>query len=125
MEGLLQALKFPDAAKQRRVCELVGREAKRAGGRVEWRESWLLHWQGLSLDREGVHYQAFLDEAYDALFVESHRARAALLATGESPLTHSTGSDDPSETILTATEFCDRLTRIRARMSRSVGRPGG
>jgi len=40
----------------------------------------------------------------------------ALLATGNATLTHSIGKSKQNETVLTKTEFCSRLTKIRSRL---------
>lgn len=37
----------------------------------------------------------------------------ALRASGNSVLTHSIGKTDPRKTVLTAKEFCSRLTELR------------
>jgi hypothetical protein len=38
-----------------------------------------------------------------------------LAATGDAELVHTLGTEDPTETILTPTEFCTRLRRLRGR----------
>ena len=42
--------------------------------------------------------------------------KKALLASGNATLTHSIGKRKESDTILTAKEFCSRLTAIRQRL---------
>lgn len=112
MEGLLQGLKWEDPERQRRVFGLSGREAKKAGD-PSWRETRTLYWQGVPMDREGPGYQALLDDVYRALHEQSHRFRAALELTGERPLRHSSGSNDPTKTVLTRDEFVGRLYHLR------------
>lgn len=116
MEGLLQSLKFDNAATQIRICQLVGFEAKKAGGNKllkDWKIDQRLFWQGYSFDRHGDKYQLFLNEIY--LAVSRNVAfREALMATGEAHLSHSIGKDNPRETILTKEEFCGRLLVLRA-----------
>lgn len=121
MEGLLQSLKFSDAVEQRRVCGLAGRDARKMGSTVEWRENWMLYWDGEPIARDSKAYQALLDEAYLALFSQNRRAATALVATGDAVLTHSIGSHDSTDTILTAQEFCERLTGIRSNLVGGVG----
>ena len=53
-----------------------------------------------------------LDRAYYELSKNTGFAKA-LLATGNSTLTHSLGKKDPHRTILTEKEFCDRLYKVR------------
>lgn len=117
MEGLLQGLKHEDVADQRRVHGLWGGAAKRGAKGRQRGPGQPLWWLGTPIDRFGPAYQAFLDEAYDALFTQSGEARAALLATGTAPLVHTIGKTDPTATILTVDEFCARLTAIRGRLA--------
>jgi predicted NAD-dependent protein-ADP-ribosyltransferase YbiA (DUF1768 family) len=116
MEGLLQSFKIEDAAEQVRVCGLAGGEAQGRGRQYDWQQSGLLWWRGAPVDRLSDAYQALLDRAYDALFAQSSKFRNALAATGGAQLNHALGSADPTETILTADEFCERLERLRARL---------
>lgn len=114
MEGFLQSLKFDVAEDQRRICGLKPQHARALGRRRRWRAfggPWHL---GAPVGRLSADYQQLLDRAYDALFAQSEEFRAALAATGDAPLTHPLGRDDPMETILTTTEFCSRLDRLRA-----------
>lgn len=114
MEGFLQSLKAEDAAEQRALCALSGGEARGRGQRHDWRQSGTLWWRGEPIDRLSDAYQALLDRAYEAMFAQSAKFRAALEVTGDAPLTHSIGKDDPTETILTGEEFISRLVRLRA-----------
>jgi predicted NAD-dependent protein-ADP-ribosyltransferase YbiA (DUF1768 family) len=116
MEGLLQSFKVEDAAEQAEICALSGGEAQGRGRRHDWSQSGTLFWRGEPFDRLSDEYQELLDRAYDALFAQSSKFRSALAATGEARLTHALGSDDPTETILTAQEFCSRLELLRARL---------
>jgi predicted NAD-dependent protein-ADP-ribosyltransferase YbiA (DUF1768 family) len=113
MEGFLQGLKLADPQEQRRVCGLVGAEAQDIGRRQDW-SSGTLWWQGQPIDRLSPDYQALLDRAYEALYAQSPRFRAALAATGTQPLSHSIGKSDPCITILTIEELCSRLERLRS-----------
>jgi predicted NAD-dependent protein-ADP-ribosyltransferase YbiA (DUF1768 family) len=116
MEGFLQSLKFSDPEMQRYVCTLVGRRAKFKGKKKKWKRTGKLFWQGKEIDRFSDEYQLLLDRAFEAMFYRNEAARRALLATGHAVLEHSVGKKDPSETILTRSEFCSRLTRIRERL---------
>lgn len=116
MEGFLQGLKVEDEAEQLRMCGLAGGEAQGRGRQYKWNVEGTLWWRGAAIDRLSDDYQALLDRAYDALFDESAAFRKALAATGDAPLTHSLGKDDPTETILTSHEFISRLERLRGRL---------
>ena len=116
MEGFLQGLKVEDRAEQEHICALSGGEARGRGQQHKWNETGTLWWRGEPVDRLSDAYQALLDRAFEALFAQSKKFRDALAASGEAHLTHSIGKDDPCETILTTSEFCGRLERLRAQL---------
>jgi len=113
MEGLLQSLKVSDVDEQRRICGLPAPHAQNLGRKYDWSITGTLWWNGKAIDRLSDDYQALLDRAFDALFAQSERFRAALAATRTGQLVHTLGKSDPCETILTADEFCSRLLRLR------------
>ena len=117
MEGLLQSFKFSNPEIQKEVCKLIGKQAKFKGKKKKWYKTQTLFWQGKEFKRDSEEYQELLDRAFDALSTNEGYKRA-LLATGNSTLTHSIGKIKQSETVLTRTEFCSRLTRIRDKLQR-------
>ena len=121
MEGFLQSLKFSSPEMQIEVCKLVGKAAKFKGKKKKWWRTQALFWQGKEISRHSEEYQQLLDRAFDAL-AQNTSFQKALLATGDSVLTHSIGKTNPSETVLTRAEFCSRLTRIRRRLREMEGR---
>ncbi|MEO6341036.1 MAG: hypothetical protein ABIO39_13415 [Caulobacteraceae bacterium] len=116
MEGFLQGLKTNDHTAQLEICALTGEAAQKAGRQYAWKHAGVLWWRGEAFDRLSEDYQQLLDRAYAALAEQSQAFKRALLATGDSTLTHSIGQTDPCETILTADEFCMRLMALRARL---------
>ena len=112
MEGLVQSFKFDKFHIQVEVCKLVGLAAKRRGQKRNkaWKRAQKLWWRGVEYDRHGPEYQMLLDRAFGAL-AQNDSFRRALLATGKSTLTHSIGKSDPSDTVLTEREFCNKLER--------------
>lgn len=117
MEGLLQSLHYVETDLQTWICTLVGSEAKKCR-QTWWKDTGKLYWKGKAMLRNGLDYQIFLDDAYNAL-ATNQRFIDALIATGDEDLDHSIGHIDPSETILTVREFCSRLTKIRTRLKSS------
>lgn len=117
MEGLLQSFKFDKPHIQVEVCKLVGIRAKRRGQKRNkaWKQVQKLWWKGKPYDRKSREYQELLDSAFDAL-AQNTSFRGALLASGNSSLTHSIGNSKQSETVLTEREFCSRLEKIRKRL---------
>ena len=119
MEGFLQSLKFSNPEMQKEVCKLVGKAAKFKGKKKKWWRTQTLYWQGTEIPRDSEEYQILLDRAFDAL-AQNNGFRAALLATGNSVLTHSIGKTKITETVLTRQEFCSRLTKIREQLRKEV-----
>ena len=115
MEGWLQSLKFSNPEMQKYICSLVGYAAKRAGKHKNWQRNQTLYWKGVEYDRQSKEYQELLDRAYEALAGNDGFCKA-LLASGDAVLTHSIGRTNPKETILTQSEFCGRLMRLRERI---------
>ena len=115
MEGFLQSLKFSNPDMQKEVCKLVGKAAKFKGKKKKWWRTQTLYWQGVEIARSSQEYQDLLDRAFDPL-AQNNGFRAALLAAGNSVLTHSIGKNKITETVLTRQEFCSRLMKIRERL---------
>ena len=116
MEGFLQSLKFKDTEMQRYVCTLVGKAAKFKGKGKKWWKTQTLYWQGEVYARDSKAYQDLLDRAYAEL-AKNEGFKKALLATGNSTITHSMGKNKQSQTVLTEQEFCSRLMRIRSELT--------
>ena len=119
MEGFLQSLKFSNPEMQKEVCRLVGKAAKFKGKKKKWWRTQTLYWQGIEIPRDSQEYQDLLDRAFNAL-AQNGGFRAALLATGNSVLTHSIGKTKITETVLTRQEFCSRLTKIREELRKEM-----
>ena len=114
-EGLLQSFKFSSIEMQKSVCLLVGRAAKFKGKQKKWWMTQTLHWNGKEYKRDSKEYQELLDRAFEALS-KNDSFRKALLASGDSVLTHEIGKSKESETVLTKREFISRLNKIREKL---------
>ena len=112
MEGFLQSLKYEDSNRQRQICSMKGRNAKRQST-TTWQTDQVVWWRGRAIDRQGTEYQDLLRRAYQAMFNKNDRFRAALMASRGRILYHSHGNIDPFKTILTQEEFCSILMEIR------------
>ena len=115
MEGFLQALKCKNEKTQELVCSFTGIKAKRSGSRKKWFRKQILHWQGVEYKRNSDEYQELLDRAYDALY-ENDGFKRALRASGDAKYKHSIGGRKKAETVLTISEFCSRVTKLRDRL---------
>ena len=112
MEGFLQSLKFESTDMQEHVCTLVGYAAKKKGYGKNWWTKQTLYWRGVPMKRDSKEYQLLLNRAYNQLY-RNTKFKAALEATNGATLTHAMGKNKINETILTAQEFCSRLTHLR------------
>ena len=122
MEGLLQAFKFEKEHIQVEVCKLVGITAKRRGSKKDWKQRQTLYWKGVEYPRKSDEYQQLLDRAYRAMFEQNEGFRKALLATQKAVITHSIGRTKQADTVLTQSEFCGRLMRLRKELQDQTGR---
>ena len=114
MEGFLQSLKFKSQKKQREVASLVGKEAKKCGGRkFLWKITGNIYWNGERLKRESIPYLSLITRAYAELARQSKDFRIALMSTVGAKLTHSIGKHDSKKTILTEEEFIYCLNLLR------------
>ena len=100
---------------QAQVCTLVGKKAKFKGKKKKWWRDQTLYWRGTPMKRDSKEYRELLDKAFDALS-ENNSFQRAELATNNATLTHCSGKNKITETVLTRQEFCQRLTKIRERL---------
>jgi predicted esterase len=112
MEGFLQSLKHQDRDKQRQICSMKGGNARKRSV-TSWQTDQIIWWKGQAYDRQSEEYQALIRRAYQTMFDQSERFRAALMQTRGITLVHSSGETNPYKTILTAQEFCTILTELR------------
>lgn len=117
MEGFLQSLKFSNPEIQIHVCTLVGKEAKFKGKKKKWWKTQTLYWRGQEIKRDSEEYQDLLWRAFVSLS-QNDSFRKALMATGKATLTHSIGKNDETRTVLTKSEFCRILTKLRNQLNK-------
>ena len=123
MEGFLQSLKFKNPEMQEQICALVGITAKRAGRGKNWQRTQELWWRGQCYARDSREYQLLLDRAYAALST-NEGFQKALLATRDAVICHSIGRRKKQDTVLTRSEFCRRLTKLRTTLQGRFITPG-
>ena len=112
MEGFLQSLKQKDKDKQRQICSMKGKNAKKMTS-TGWQTDQTVWWKGNPIDRQSADYYSFVSAAYLAMFEQNERFRTALMSTRGMTLFHSRGEQNPYKTILTEHEFCQILTDLR------------
>lgn len=121
MEGFLQSLKFKSIKKQKQICLLSGKEAKKSTrhtiAQFRWRITHNLYWQGKRINRFSDEYQKLLDKAYEALS-ENPGFQKALRDSSSYTLTHSIGKTEARKTVLTEYELISRLERLRINYER-------
>ncbi len=112
MEGFLQSLKQKDKDKQRQICSMKGKNAKKMTS-TAWQTDQTLWWRGVAIDRQSHIFQKLVRRAYTAMFEQNERFRTALMSTRGLELFHSRGEKNSYKTILTEEEFCSVLTWLR------------
>lgn len=112
MEGFLQSLKHQDEERQKQICKMKGLDAKNQST-SDWQENQIVWWRGKAINRQSEDFSSLVDRAYTALYQQNRCFREALYSTRGKRLLHSRGKNDPHETILTETEFCTILTKLR------------
>lgn len=112
MEGFLQSLKQKDPVRQRQICSMKGKNARKMSVNG-WQTDQVVWWKGRPIDRQGESFQKLVYEAYQAMFNQNERFRTALMFTRGMKLYHSRGKRNPYKTILTENEFCNILTELR------------
>lgn len=117
MEGLLQSFKFKSVDMQKEVCKLVGRKAKKKGSKKNWKTKQILYWKGVEYKRKSKEYALLIERAYDALS-SNPKFIKDILKTGNSTFKHSLGSNKKANTVLTESEFCRQLYRLRNKLNK-------
>jgi len=112
MEGFLQSLKQQEKSKQLQICQMKGGNARKRSV-TSWQTDQIVWWKGQAYDRQSEEYQRLIRRAYQAMFEQSERFRAALIQTRGITLTHTSGETNPFKTILTSQEFCSILSELR------------
>ncbi len=112
MEGFLQSLKQKDKDKQRQICSMKGKNAKKMTS-TGWQTDQVVWWKGVAIDRQSDDYVRLVRRAYQAMFDQNERFRTALMSTRGMTLFHSRGESNPYKTILTEEELCQILMDMR------------
>ena len=112
MEGFLQSLKRKELDKQWQICSMKGGNARKMSV-TSWQTDQVVWWKGQAIDRQSEEYQRLIRRAYQAMFEQSERFRAALMQTRGITLVHTSGEPSSYKTILTPSEFCGILMDLR------------
>jgi hypothetical protein len=112
MESFLQSLKYKNIRRQRLLCSLDGKKAKKNALAKKWFKKQVLWWRGKKYSRESEQYQSLLCRAYQQLAKNPVFAKA-LADCGQKKLVHSIGKQNKKETILTEKEFISQLEYLR------------
>ena len=109
-----QSLKTQDVEKQKNICLLVGKDAKKAGESLANEfDGKNIYWNNKRMDRKSDEYKQFLEKAYKSKYTQDSSFREALDCTKGKKLIHSVGKHNPDETILTEEEFISNLEKLR------------
>lgn len=114
IEGFLQSLKIEDEDKQKEVCSMYGGTAKKTGQKFDaWKINNTLYWKGRKIDRTSSEFYDLVLAAYKACYEQNSVFKTALDSTKGKKLTHNSGREEPSETVLTKEEFISFLNNLR------------
>lgn len=114
LEGFLQSLKTSDEVKQQEICLMYGGSAKKNGQKfMHWKENGKLYWKGKEYKRDSEEFYELVLGAYKACYQQNDIFKTALNSTMGKKLTHSSGKNDKTDTILTREEFVHFLEQIR------------
>ena len=86
VEGFWQSLKFPKHSDKRRVAQLSGLEAKRAGREAPKSSTFI--WQGSVIEVGSPEHHQLMRMAVKAKLKQNRKVLKMLLATGNEPITH-------------------------------------
>ena len=117
IEGFLQCLKRNIPEEQTEIAALHGFEAYKNGqlGNA-WKETQILYWLDVPVERSSRAYHELLCRAYDACLDQNTGFAVALSKTGCEPLTH-LGKHDSHDTTLTVSEYLHQMHRLRDRVT--------
>ena len=112
IEGVLQSFKFENPEEQKIICGLWGIQAKLAGEGKNWKSRQTLFWLGKEYARSSVEYQKLLNRLYMAVYEQDEGFIRDIKKVKKRNLTHSIGSSDIQNTILTEEEFISKLKML-------------
>jgi predicted NAD-dependent protein-ADP-ribosyltransferase YbiA (DUF1768 family) len=110
VESFWQGLKFPEGPERRRIAGLSGSEAREAGAKLGYGTT--VSYQGRDILVGTWEHWRLMRQACEAKFDQNEEARAALLATGDRPLTHIVRHDSRA---IPGVIMADIWMRIRAK----------
>lgn len=114
IEAFFQGLKFPNPDIQRLIFTYSGTDAYhvRQASEYDWRQTGILYWQGMPVNRHAPEYDALVDELYISAF-QNPLYRQALKNVNKYIL-HSIGNSDEHETVFTRKEFETQINALSA-----------
>jgi ribA/ribD-fused uncharacterized protein len=118
VESFWQGLKFEAEPERDRIAALSGPEAKTAGAAIDYGPT--ITYQGRCIPTGTRPHWELMERACEAKFTQNPQARAALLATGNRPLTHRTRRDS---TTIPGVIMADIWMRIRERLQKAQAQP--
>ncbi len=114
MEGFLQSLKYKNPKKQKKICEKIGKEAKKYSKRAWlWKFTGHLYWKKKKYHRLSDDFKRLIYQAYQAMYKQNPIFQEALEVAKGYRLKHSIGHHNPRKTILTEEEFISILNHLR------------
>lgn len=123
VEGFWQSLKFPKISDRRRVAQLTGIEAKRAGREAPKSDTFI--WQGSIIKVGSAAHHQLMRGALKAKLKQNRQVLKMLLATGDEPFTHilrdKDGNPLPDSKSIPGEVFCRILMELRSEFRAVLG----
>ena len=122
IESFLQALKFDKVHLQQEVCKLSGLRAKERGKERnnQWKIRRGVWWNDVFYARNTDSYYRLLDRMFIAVANQDESFKSDLQASGDLILTNNSGKNSTSDTVLTQSEFCSRLMKLRTLIRKNI-----
>ena len=70
MEAFLQSLKYKDVDKQQQICNMNGKDAKKATC-TDWQTAQCVWWKSIPINRQSEDFQKLVRMAYNAMFEQN------------------------------------------------------
>lgn len=113
IESFFQGIKFKDISMQNFVFNYSGLDSNhvKVCSDYDWKETGLLYWQGIAIDRYSKEYDDIVDELYVSAI--QNPLYRNILKTTDRDILHTMGGKEKEETVFTRFEFEFQLNCLK------------
>ena len=114
VESVFQGFKFKDKKMQKLLFKYYGLDSNniKAASDYNWKEEYVVFFQGKPMARDSKEYDDFIDEMYIAL-IQNPLYRNALKNVGSKYILHALGGATKEDTVFTRYEFERELNMLK------------